>query len=246
MKKTLLSLLCTLTVVLGLQLYYHNDIFDFISNQEIAVKHHDYITYYNPVLKEADSVSYNLTVSMVSCVDVPRKNPFKMDPDIPKSATPTDYAVNSSDPKSPSYNADRASWIDEGHLFSYQSAMCSPFGVYECFYMSNMLPQLHAFNAGDWKTLEVEERVLAKTHDLHIVAGGYGTLKTKLFPLGHLPNGENIPAYMWKCIQTKGNYMVFIMPNAEKSVGHPWTFWSVAIKSFDTQTIGNAINKLKI
>lgn len=218
---------------------------------EIVVKHHNYTTYYNTSNKEADSVAWDLSPAMVSCGKVDRKNPFKMDPSIPGSATPEDYAVNAGNP-------DRPAWIDEGHLMSYQSAMCTPFGVYECFYMSNMLPQFHAFNAGDWKTLEIQERILAKTKTIHIIAGGFGTMTNdtlkyglqaiKRFPKGHLPNGENIPAYMWKGIVMNGTMYVYIMPNSIHSVGHSDTnFWlDPQLHKIDLMSIGNEIKRLKI
>lgn len=220
----------------------------FPTSPEVVLKHHDYISYYNPATKEADSVSWNLTPAMVSCGVVPRKNPFKTDPLLPKSASPNDYAVNS--------GPDRPAWIDEGHLFSYQSAMCTPFGVFECFYMTNMLPQFHAFNAGDWKTLEVQERVFAKSKALHEVAGGYGIMNADtpkygayavhLFPGGHLPGGEVIPAYMWKAILLNGKYSVWIMPNNKHSAGHDYAHWLTQIHSFDLASIGKEIQRLKI
>ena len=56
------------------------------------VKHHSYTTYYNPIIKEPDSVSWDLTPFMVSCTAQVRKDAFKQDPLIPGSATPADYA----------------------------------------------------------------------------------------------------------------------------------------------------------
>lgn len=95
--------------------------------------------------------------------------------------------------------------------------------------MSNMLPQIHAFNAGDWKTLEVKEREWAKTNNLHIIAGGIGSL-------GKLAKGENIPAFMWKAILVKGTYIVWIMPNSITSVKHQWSYWETDLKTFDAKT----------
>lgn len=202
-----------------------------------TLKHHCYVAYYDAALKESDSVSWDLTPVMVSCGDVTRKNPFKTDPLLPHSASPNDYAVNSADAKNKLYNADRPSWIDEGHLMSYQDAMCDPFGIFECFYMTNMLPQVHAFNAGDWKTLEVQERVWAKTATLHILAGGIGiNTGLKNFPTGHLPSGEKIPAFMWKAIYMNGKWTAWIMPNQVTSVGHPYDYWETTTGALDQAT----------
>jgi DNA/RNA endonuclease G (NUC1) len=232
---------------------------------EIVIKHHNYISYYNPSTKEADSVSWDLNAPLVACDANPvdRKDAFKTDPLAPGSTSPSDYAVNSSVKTSPKYNPDRPAWIDEGHLFSYQSAMCTAFGIFECFYMTNMLPQFHAFNAGDWKTLEVQERIWARTASLHEVAGGYGVMNkdtsiygamaVQLFPNGHLPGGEVIPAYMWKAISTNGKpYSVWIMRNCKHSVGdrgfktNKYNAWLTSIHTFDLVSIGKEIQRLKL
>ena len=187
-----------------------------------VVKHHNYCTHYNAAIKEPDSVVWDLTPAMVGCTDQTRKNAFKQDPEIPGSATPTDYAVNSG-------NTNRPAWIDEGHLFSYQDAMCNDIDKVECFYMSNMLPQYHAFNAGDWKTLEVQERVWAKTGTLHIIAGGIGSV-------GKLPNCENIPAFFFKAIYMNGQWTAWIMPNAVTSVKHVYSYWEKPVSVLNAET----------
>lgn len=202
-----------------------------------TVKHHSFTVHYNAKIKESDSVSWDLTPAMVGCPDESRKDAFAQDKAIPGSAKPSDYAVNSSIKTSPKYNADRASWIDEGHIASYQDMMCNGIDKVECFLMTNMLPQFHAFNAGDWKSLEVQERVWAKTTTLHIIGGGLGVCTiSKKFPKGHLPSGEVIPAYMWKAIYMNRKWTCWIMPNAGTSVGHKYDFWEVPVKDFDAKT----------
>lgn len=200
-------------------------------NSEIVVKHHSYTSYYDVVSREPDSVSWNLTPQMCACTPQARKDAFAEDPKIPNSATPKDY-LNSG--------------YDKGHLFSYDDAMCDPTDKVECFLMSNMLPQIHPFNAGDWKTLEVQERVWAKTKTLHIVAGGYGSI-------GTLKSGEVIPAYMWKAILTNGKYSIWIMPNKASSTGNrgltanKFNAWlSPVLHTFDLVSIANEIKREKI
>lgn len=194
--------------------------------QAQVVKHHQYTTHYNSVTREPDSVSWTLNQVMVGC-DVskfPRKDAFKADPQISKSATPADYSN---------------SGYDKGHLFSYDDAVCDQISRVECFYMSNMLPQIHPFNAGDWKVLEQWERQMAAKTLLHIVAGGYGSI-------GKLKAGENIPAYMWKAIYYDGAWSVWIMPNKATSHGHKFDFWKTSIHTFDLKSIGDQISKSKI
>lgn len=179
-----------------------------------TVKHHSYITYYDAKLREPDSVSWNLTPAMCACASQVRKDAFAQDKLIPGSATPADYTN---------------SGYDKGHLFSYDDAMCNSTDKVECFLMSNMLPQIHPFNAGDWKVLEMQERVWAKAKTLHIIAGGIGTL-------GKLKNGENIPRYMYKAILLDGRYTVWIMPNLATSHGHKYDYWITTTKVLDQQT----------
>lgn len=179
-----------------------------------TIKHHSFTTYYNATLKEADSVAWNLTPEMVSCGSQVRKNVFKADPLIPNGASPKDYV---------------GTHYDLGHLFSYDDAECNNIDKIECFYTSNMLPQIHPFNAGDWKVLEIQERIWAKTQTLHIIAGGIGSL-------GKFPAGENIPAYMYKAILINGKYIAWIMPNLATSHGHKYDYWKVDLKTLDAKT----------
>ena len=190
--------------------------------QAQVIKHHRYITHYNAILKEPDSVSWYLTPAMVDCnAKAKRSNDFQPDPEIPGSAHPRDYKVNHGKP--------RTLWIDKGHLFNADEAACDGIFADECYYMSNMLPQFQSFNEGDWKKLEIQEQKWAKTDTLHILAGGIGSI-------GHLLCGENIPKYMWKAIYKHGNWMIWIMLNDPSSKGHAIDFWERTATELDAKT----------
>lgn len=178
------------------------------------IVHHHYVTYYNATTKEPDSVVWDVTPDMVSCPRVTRHDHFQADPDISDCATPHDYTN---------------SHYDKGHLFNYADAECDSVDRIECFYMSNMLPQVHAFNAGDWETVEKYERGLAGQSTIHIIAGGIGSL-------GQTPGGVNIPEKMWKAIYANGAWTCWIMDNKSSSTHHELTFWEVPVASFDQQT----------
>jgi DNA/RNA endonuclease G (NUC1) len=177
------------------------------------VQHYSYTTYYNAGKEEPDSVSWNLTPSMVNCNSITKRhNRFKADPLIAGCVTQRAYTH---------------SGYDKGHLFSYEDAHCNATDQVECFYMSNMLPQLHSLNAGDWKTLETQERVWASTQRIHVIAGGLGSK-------GYLTSGVNIPESCWKAIYLNNKWHVYVMPNVATSVGHDYTYWEVkSIKRFD-------------
>lgn len=179
-----------------------------------TIKHHSFTTHYNAFTKEADSVSWYLTPQMCNCSLQARKDAFAQDRSIPGSAAPADY-INSG--------------YDKGHLFSYDDAMCDATDKVECFLMTNMLPQIHPFNSGDWKVLEMQERAWAHKVTLHIIAGGIGSL-------GHLKSGENIPAYMYKAIYMGGMWTAYIMPNQANSHGHNYDYWVKPISDLDKLT----------
>jgi DNA/RNA endonuclease G (NUC1) len=179
------------------------------------VQHHGYATYYNASLKEPDSVSWQLSPAMVGCGKVTRKDKFAQDPQLSNSTVRKDY---------------QSSGYDKGHMFPFADAQCDATDQIECFYMSNMLPQLHALNAGDWKTLEEQERTWAASQTIRVIAGGHGTK-------GKLKSGVNIPESCWKAIYVDGHWRGFVMPNESSSKGHRFDAWEVKdIKKFDAVT----------
>ncbi|SEO08207.1 endonuclease G [Mucilaginibacter gossypiicola] len=186
----------------------------FLVNAQV-IRHHHYTTYYNVLKGEPDSVSWVLTPEMTSCGSVHRDDSFARDPDL-QNSTLSDAYVKSG--------------YDKGHLFPYADAQCDSADRIECLYMSNMLPQLHALNAGDWKTLETQEREWAATQEIRIIAGGFGSI-------GTLPSGVNIPESCWKAIYVDHHWRAWIMPNAKTSKGHPYPTWEVKdITRFDQIT----------
>jgi DNA/RNA endonuclease G (NUC1) len=181
-----------------------------------TIKHHAFITHYNAGKGEPDSVSWMLTPAMVSCGSITRKDKFARDPEIANSTSPNDY---------------KKSGYDKGHLFPFADAQCDSVDRVECFFMSNMLPQLHALNAGDWGTLEDQERKWAATDTIRIIAGGFGSK-------GKLKSGVNIPESCWKAIYVHHKWRAWVMPNETDSKGHGFDKWEVLdIKHFD-QLVG--------
>lgn len=180
------------------------------------IEHQSYTTYYNAEKLEPDSVSWYLTPEMVGCTPSKgRQNIFAVDPQI------------SDCPDKASYTN---SGYDRGHLFPYAEAQCDQLDIIECFYMSNMLPQPHSFNDGDWKALETQERKWAESETIRIIAGGYGSQ-------GTLASGVNIPESCWKAIYFNRKWHGYVMPNEDTSTGHSYDYWEVRdIKRFDAIT----------
>jgi hypothetical protein len=73
-----------------------------------------------------------------------------------------------------------------------------------------MTAQYHSLNAGDWKSVEVLERDLAKTNDsVHVWCGSVGVAKT----IG--ADKVAVPTQCWKVIYVKKSkeYLAFIFNN---------------------------------
>ena len=122
-----------------------------------TVRHTAYTLSYSERHEQPSWVSYLLTRDRANA-ERPRKDCFKADPDVRTgSATPKDYTN---------------SGYDKGHLAPNADMRWSAQVQAECFYMSNMSPQTHAFNAGLWKRLEELVRDWAVEYDsLYVVTG---------------------------------------------------------------------------
>jgi endonuclease G len=106
------------------------------------------------------------------------------------------------------------SGYDRGHNMSAEDNKCNNIGMEECFYFSNMFPQIHSLNAGTWEELERKERKEANE---------YGSVKVFVGSLGKLCTiGEDnvvVPMYCWKIIylQSTNEYECYIFPNEQPS-----------------------------
>lgn len=139
-----------------------------------------------------------------------RRNNFRADPDLATgSALPADYT---------------RSGYDRGHLapaadFDYDRKALS-----ESFFMTNISPQLPAFNRGGWKGLEDQVRKWATEYDsLHVVTGP--VLEQGLKKIGD--NRVSVPKYFYKIIldsrQPEVKMIGFLMPNKKITRG-PWPY----------------------
>ena len=101
------------------------------------------------------------------------------------------------------------SGTDRGHMMPAAQNLCQTPAIQdECFYFSNMSPQYHSLNAGDWKSVETMEREWAKKDDsLHVWCGNIGIAKK----IGKV----SVPTQCWKVlyfVKTK-EWMAFLFKN---------------------------------
>jgi endonuclease G len=172
MKKLLILLAVLLSVV---TISYSQD--------TVRIKHTNYTTVYSKSLKYPVLVEWYATKAKVACANpLPRKDQFAPDPLLPSETNlAKDYI---------------GSGTDRGHMCPAADNECSgPKVLTECFYFSNMAPQYHSLNAGDWKSVETLCRDLASKNDsVHIWAGSIGVAKT----LG--ADKVAVPTECWKVI----------------------------------------------
>lgn len=125
---------------------------------EMLVEHKGYTLVYNKKLNTPKWVAWTLTADE-TYGDVPRSTKFYADPQIP-----TSYRVDWYDYKESGY--------DRGHMCPSGDNKWDALAMKECFYMSNMCPQVPSLNSGSWKTLETACRDWARNEgEIYIVCG---------------------------------------------------------------------------
>lgn len=130
------------------------------------------------------SVDWWLTKKMVTCKEpLKRKDKFKPDPSLANITDLEDDYVGSG--------------MDRGHMMPAADNLCgTQVEQDECFYFTNISPQYHSLNAGDWKSLETWSREKSKMVDsIHIWAGNLGISKK----IGRI----SVPEICWKVIYIK-------------------------------------------
>jgi endonuclease G, mitochondrial len=105
----------------------------------------------------ASWVAYTLTPQLVKEKVVERATAFQPDSDVAESPKPADY---------------RKSGYDKGHLAPAADFRWSPDAMKDCFLMTNMAPQLPAFNRRIWKNLETRVREWAETQPHSYIVTG--------------------------------------------------------------------------
>lgn len=171
MKKVLFILILCLLALVG------------SSQDTIRIKHTNYTTVFSKSKHYPVLVEWWETKAKDGCSKpLPRKDQFVPDPLLKELTDIVEDYVGSG--------------TDRGHMCPAASNEClTPLVLTECFYMSNMAPQYHSLNAGDWKSLETLTRDLAiKQDSIHVWAGSVGVAKTI---------GEHkvaVPTECWKVI----------------------------------------------
>ena len=165
-----------------------------------VVKHKYYTLLYNEKHEQATWVAYQLLKKYTEGT-AKRQNNFRPDDAVATgSSKPADYSN---------------SGYDRGHLAPAADFEFSKEAMSETFFMSNMSPQVHAFNAGNWKKLETKVRDWARERGkVYVVTGPI--LQDGLPTIG-AENKVSIPKEYYKVIYdpAKKQMIGFIMQNRE-------------------------------
>jgi endonuclease G len=162
----------------------------------VRLFHKEYVTVFSKSLKYPVLVEWWITKQKVRCdKPVPRQDRFVPDPLL---AAYTDLASDYI-----------KSGFDRGHMAPAADNQCSgQDAMLECFYFSNMVPQYGQLNRGDWKTLEMQTRELAKSLDsVKVWTGSVGEQKK----IGQI----SVPEKCWKVIyiKSKKEWKAYIFNN---------------------------------
>jgi len=153
----------------------------------IRIKHLNYTTVFSKSLRYPVLVEWWETKAKNNCPNpLPRKDQFQADPDLIIYTSITNDYVGSG--------------LDRGHMCPAASNKClGPVAMTECFYFSNMAPQYHSLNAGDWKTLEEYTRNQSILQDsIFVWAGSTGEIHPNKL-IGRI----TVPGMCWKVLYFK-------------------------------------------
>jgi len=187
------------------------------SNGEL-IKHTFYSLSYAEDHEQAEWVHYKITPLMLKG-NVKRTNYFKIDRKVSTgSANTKDYLK---------------SGYDRGHLAPAADMKLSKLSMSESFYMSNVSPQKHSFNAGAWLKLEKLVRAWAKISELYITTGG--VLNSKyLKTIGN--NNVSVPEEFYKIIYDPRNQKIIAFLMANEKLDLPIEKYIVTVDEIESLT----------
>ena len=159
---------------------------------------------YNEQFEQAAWVAYVLTREEIETGDIARSDNFREDKSIATgSASLADY---------------RGSGFDRGHLAPAGDMKWSELAMSQSFLMSNMSPQLPAFNRGIWRKLETAVRNWALEKDsLYVITGPLFSPADSLIGV----NGVGVPGFYFKVLVDLSppdhDMIAFLLPNSASS-----------------------------
>lgn len=163
------------------------------------VRHTWFTLSYDEDNEQAEWVAYELSKERLNENWAARPNTFRPDPAVrTESATPRDYS---------------GSGYDKGHLCPAADMAFDEKAIDETFFMSNMSPQVPAFNMGIWRELEELTRDWARKFKRLYVVTGPVLLNTQYPQIGF--SKVSVPNAYYKVLLApeQQRAIAFILPN---------------------------------
>ena len=188
---------------------------------EQVIEHLGYTVSYNPKWLVPNWVAYELTNSE-SDGEQERSNHFKPDPLVKGDpVTTSDYSK---------------SGYDRGHMAPAADMKWSEQAMRESFYMTNICPQIHNLNAGDWKDLEELAREWARKYgSIYIACGPIVEANYQTIGKSH---SIAVPSAFYKVFLRKTRKgwasIGFIMPN--KAGNRPLMTYMLTVDEIEEQS----------
>ncbi|HVY32294.1 MAG TPA: DNA/RNA non-specific endonuclease [Polyangiaceae bacterium] len=190
-----------------------------------------YVASYNPKRGVANWVAWRLTADDLGTTD--RSDAFRADDRLPLDF----YRVLSTDYKGAGY--------DRGHLCPSAHRTRDASTNSTTFLMTNMMPQVHALNAGPWKGIETYERELVakQGQDVYVVAGGIFRTNPKT-----IGRGVAVPAASYRVtivvrpgqgpsdVTNATPVLAVEMPNDISAKGRHWAEFRVSVDDVERDT----------
>ncbi len=193
------------------------------STTNLVINYDHFSLSFSDAHKQSEWMAYELSYNLLEQKVATRHSSFSEDKNIKTgSAKPSDYTK---------------SGYDRGHLVPAADMAFSEIGMRQSFLMSNVSPQLPAFNRGVWKELEEQVRdwVKANRH-MYIITGAILT-KPEIDRIGRNKQIP-VPSHFYKVLldlklpEQKG--IAFIIPNQKSTL--PLSDYMVTIDSVETLT----------
>ncbi len=177
------------------------------NSNEIILRRRGYTASYNPTTKLPNWVAWHLTAAHTDGNAKRKEHAFHEDTDVPE-------------PRVDTYDYMRSGY-DRGHMCPAGDNKWDALAMEQSFLITNICPQDHVLNIGDWNNLETQCRQWAEQYgDIYIVCGPI------LYKGKHKTIGKNkvvVPEAFFKVILRMGKSpqaIGFIYRNNDKR--HPW------------------------
>ena len=191
-----------------------------VTPSDDTIRYSGFTSSYNHTTLIPDWVAYELTAKELQPVYTSQSSSFSMD-------------LNLRGPQAMREDYSRSGW-DRGHLAPKADMRWSERSYWESHYFTNVCPQNHDLNAGDWNTLEKSVRQWARQYGrIYVVcgpvitSGSYGTIGR---------NRVQVPDAFFKAllVPSRSGYsaVAFLLPNS--ATHHRLAHYAMTIDSLET------------